>query len=94
MVHETVHHRCPVSSVLSTVLLRSKMGWSPSDTVVQCLIHGAVQTGLFASIFALCDLICFLWLPSTLYAMFVISIDRIYSNGHCSTHCFSVKILS
>lgn len=71
----------PISGALSITLCRAKTGLPPSDTVIQRLIRGAIQTGLFASVFALCDLACFLWLPTTwLYLMFAIPIGRIYSN--------------
>ena len=45
------------------------------------LIRGAIQTGLFAGIFSLGDLITFVIVPKTeLYAMFVFPIGRIYTN--------------
>ena len=45
------------------------------------LIRGAIQTGLFAGIFFLGDLITFIFVPNTeLYAMFVFPIGRIYTN--------------
>ncbi|KAL4062145.1 hypothetical protein J3A83DRAFT_4112953, partial [Scleroderma citrinum] len=70
-----------ITAVLSITLTRAKTGYPPSDTVVRRLIRGAIQTGLFASIFALGDLICFFALPSSfMYAMFATPIGRIYSN--------------
>ncbi|KAH0835496.1 hypothetical protein J3R83DRAFT_9165 [Lanmaoa asiatica] len=52
-----------------------------SDTVLNRLICGAIRTGLFAGIFNMGDLICFLVFPSTnLYGMFSIPVGRIYTN--------------
>lgn len=45
------------------------------------LIRGAVQTGIFAGVFSLGDLIAFLNWPNTnFYGMFAIPIGRIYTN--------------
>lgn len=67
--------------ILSFTLFRARTGCPSSDTVVWRLIRGTLQTGLFASIFALGELICFLLLPTSyLYAMLAIPIGRIYSN--------------
>lgn len=67
--------------VLSFVLSRSKTGFRRTDTILNRLIRGAVQTGLFVSIFALGDLFSFLLHRNTnLYAMFAYPMGRIYTN--------------
>lgn len=67
--------------ILSFVLSRSRTGFRKTDTIINRLIRGAVQTGLFASIFALADLFTFLLHSNTnLYAMFAYPIGRIYTN--------------
>ncbi|KAI6165539.1 hypothetical protein EDD17DRAFT_171888 [Pisolithus thermaeus] len=66
---------------LSIILARAQTGMPTTDTVLRRLIRGAIQTGLFASIFSLGDLITFLLLPdANFYGMFAIPIGRIYSN--------------
>jgi len=70
-----------ITFVLSFVLSRSRTGFRKTDTIVNRLIRGAIQTGLFASIFALADLFSFVLHRDTLlYAMFAYPIGRIYSN--------------
>ena len=70
-----------VLAVLSIVLSRSRTGFRRTDTIVNRLIRGAIQTGLFASMFALADLFSFVLHRDTLlYAMFAYPIGRIYSN--------------
>lgn len=62
-------------------LSRSRTGFRKTDTLINRLIRGAIQTGLFASIFALADLFSFtLAGTTTLYAMFAYPIGRIYTN--------------
>lgn len=63
------------------MLSRSRTGFRRTDTIINRLIRGAIQTGLFASIFAIADLFCFLYRRDTnLYAMFAYPIGRIYTN--------------
>lgn len=70
-----------ITFVLSFVLGRSKTGFRRTDTIINRLIRGAVQTGLFVSIFALGDLFSFLLHRNTnLYAMFAYPLGRIYTN--------------
>lgn len=70
-----------ITFVLSFVLSRSKTGFRRTDTILNRLIRGAVQTGLFVSIFALGDLFSFLLHRNTnLYAMFAYPMGRIYTN--------------
>lgn len=84
-----------ITSTLSVILARAKTGWSVTDTVLRRLIRGAVQTGLFASIFSLGDLISFLALPTTnFYGMFAIPIGRIYSNTLLDTLLVREKLKS
>ncbi|KAF8351336.1 hypothetical protein F5887DRAFT_1058222 [Amanita rubescens] len=66
---------------LITVLLRSRTGFRRTDTVVNRLIRGAVQTGFFVSLFAMADLFGFLFdQSSNLYSVFAMPIGRIYTN--------------
>ncbi len=70
---------CTVS--LITVLLRSRTGFRRTDTVINRLIRGAIQTGFFVSLFAMADLFSFLFdQSSNLYAVFAMPIGRIYTN--------------
>ncbi|KIK08346.1 hypothetical protein K443DRAFT_672371 [Laccaria amethystina LaAM-08-1] len=70
-----------ITFVLSFVLGRSRTGFRRTDTIINRLIRGAVQTGLFVSIFALGDLFSFLLHRNTnLYAMFAYPMGRIYTN--------------
>ena len=70
-----------MSVSLSWVLSRSRTGFRRTDTVINRIIRGAVQTGLFVSLFALGDLFSFLLHRDTnLYAMFAYPMGRIYTN--------------
>ncbi|KAF8167338.1 hypothetical protein B0H34DRAFT_779124 [Crassisporium funariophilum] len=70
-----------ITGVLSFVLSRSRTGFRKTDTIINRLIRGAIQTGLFASLFALADLFSFVLHRNTnLYAMFAYPIGRIYTN--------------
>lgn len=70
-----------ITGVLAISLTRSKTGFPNTDTVLNRLIRGAVQTGLFASLFALGDLFAFVSASNTyLYALFAYPLGRIYSN--------------
>jgi hypothetical protein len=63
------------------VFSRSRTGFRKTDTILNRLIRGAIQTGLFAGIFSMGNLITFVVLPNTdLYGMFAIPIGRIYTN--------------
>ena len=77
--YEGTHIQSPVTLVI--VFSRLRTGFHKTDTVLNRLIRGAIQTGLFAGIFSIGDLITFVILPNTdLYAMFVVPIGRIYTN--------------
>jgi hypothetical protein len=77
--HEGTHIRSPVTLVI--VFSRSRTGFRKTDSVLKRLIRGAIQTGLFAGLFSIADLITFIALPNTdLYAMFATPIGRIYTN--------------
>ncbi|KAF8899094.1 hypothetical protein BD779DRAFT_59911 [Infundibulicybe gibba] len=70
-----------ITFVLTTVLSRSRTGFRKTDSIINRLIRGAIQTGLFASIFALADLFSFLLdKDSYLYAFFAYPLGRIYTN--------------
>ncbi|KDQ59251.1 hypothetical protein JAAARDRAFT_33974 [Jaapia argillacea MUCL 33604] len=70
-----------ITFALTIALYRSRTGIRQTNTILNRLIRGAVQTGLFVSIFALGDLFGFLLHRDTnLYAMFAYPIGRIYTN--------------
>ena len=81
---QTAQHDCThLTSTVTLVIAFSRWrgGFRKTDSVINRLIRGAVQTGLFTSLFAISDLITFLTLPGTdLYAMFGFPIGRIYTN--------------
>ncbi|KAJ7081295.1 hypothetical protein B0H15DRAFT_466191 [Mycena belliarum] len=59
-----------ITLCLTVSLARSKTGFRTTDTIINRLIRCTIQTGLFASIFALADLFSFLLHRDTnLYAM-------------------------
>ncbi|KAF9534189.1 hypothetical protein CPB83DRAFT_321426 [Crepidotus variabilis] len=66
---------------LTWILSRSRTGFRKTDTIINRIIRGAVQTGLFCTIFALGDLFSFLFADETyFYAMFAFPLGRIYTN--------------
>lgn len=70
-----------IAVVMAYTLWRSKTGYRKTDSVIHRLIRGAIQTGVFSTIFAAGDLICFICSPKTqLYGMFAIPLGRIYTN--------------
>lgn len=72
------------------VLWSAKTNFRATDTVINRLIRGAIQTGLFASIFSLGDMLAFSLAPETnFYGMFAIPLGRIYTNVSV---CFRVGL--
>ncbi|KAF9476490.1 hypothetical protein BDN70DRAFT_882315 [Pholiota conissans] len=70
-----------ITASLTIALTRARTGFRRTDTIINRIIRGAVQTGLFASMFALADLFSFMFHRNTnLYAMFAYPIGRIYTN--------------
>ena len=70
-----------ITSAMVIVFARSRTGSRKTDTIVNRLIRGAIQTGLFAGIFSMGDLIMFVVFPNTnLCGMFAIPLGRIYTN--------------
>ncbi|KAJ7790171.1 hypothetical protein B0H14DRAFT_3501922 [Mycena olivaceomarginata] len=70
-----------ITAVLIFVLLHCKTGFRHTDIIVNRVIRGAIQTGLFVSIFALGDLFSFIFAPHTsFHSMFAYPIGRIYTN--------------
>ncbi|EIM84085.1 uncharacterized protein STEHIDRAFT_113280 [Stereum hirsutum FP-91666 SS1] len=66
---------------LCWTLWHSRTGFRKTDSLIYRVMRGAIQTGLFVSIFALGDMFSFHFNPSTnLYAMFAYPIGRIYTN--------------
>ena len=77
--HEGTHLQSPVTLII--VFSRSRTGFRKTDTVLNRLIRGAIQTGLFTGIFSLADLITFVVLPNTnIYVIFGMPLGRIYTN--------------
>ncbi|KAJ6521396.1 hypothetical protein DFH09DRAFT_1192901 [Mycena vulgaris] len=75
-----------ITLCLTFTLARSKTGFRITDSIINRLIRCTIQTGLFASIFALADLFSFLLHRNTnLYAMFAYPIGRIYTNTLLNT---------
>ncbi|KAJ7754606.1 hypothetical protein B0H16DRAFT_1542943 [Mycena metata] len=75
-----------ITVILTLVLARSKTGFRGTDTIINKLIRAAIQSGLFASMFALGDLFAFAFAPeTTFYAMFAFPIGRIYTNTLLNT---------
>ncbi|KAJ7867746.1 hypothetical protein B0H14DRAFT_2730902 [Mycena olivaceomarginata] len=70
-----------ITAILIFVFVHSKTGFRHTDTIINRLIRGAIQTGLFVSMFALGDLFCFVFAPTTsFYLIFAYPIGRIYTN--------------
>ncbi|RDB29913.1 hypothetical protein Hypma_014087 [Hypsizygus marmoreus] len=70
-----------IAGLMARLLYRSRTGFRNTDTVIKRLIRGAIQTGCFAAIFVMGDLIAFLVsTDSNLYGMFAIPLGRIYTN--------------
>ncbi|KAJ7314983.1 hypothetical protein DFH08DRAFT_894350 [Mycena albidolilacea] len=70
-----------ITAILIFVLVHSKTGFRHTDTIINRLIRGAIQTGLFVSMFALGDMFSFIFAPHTsFYMMFAYPIGRIYTN--------------
>ena len=69
----------PVTLVI--VFSRSRTGFRKTDTILNRLIRGAIQTGFLAVIFAVGVLIAFVVFPNTTtYIMLGIPVGCIYSN--------------
>ncbi|KAJ7314952.1 hypothetical protein DFH08DRAFT_790498 [Mycena albidolilacea] len=70
-----------ITAILIFVLVHSKTGFPRTDTIIDRLIRGAIQTGLFAAVFAMSDLFCYIFAPHTsFYMMFAYPLGRIYTN--------------
>ncbi|KAG9308019.1 hypothetical protein JVU11DRAFT_12671 [Chiua virens] len=70
-----------ITTTLVIIFVRWRGGFRRTDNVINRLIRGAIQTGLFAGIFSLGDLIAFAAAPKMyLYSTFAFPIGRIYTN--------------
>ncbi|KAK6997392.1 hypothetical protein R3P38DRAFT_1898915 [Favolaschia claudopus] len=70
-----------ISISLIISLLRSRTGFRKTDTMINRLIIGAIETGVFAAAFAMGDLFSFTFFQtSNLYLLFAFPIGRIYTN--------------
>ncbi|KAJ6631622.1 hypothetical protein B0H10DRAFT_503896 [Mycena sp. CBHHK59/15] len=68
-----------ISIILSFSFARSKTDFKNTNQVLNLLIRGAVQSGIFTSIFALGTLLSFRFSPGTyMIALFAVPIGRIY----------------
>ncbi|KAJ7825088.1 hypothetical protein B0H14DRAFT_2821233, partial [Mycena olivaceomarginata] len=56
-----------ITAVLIFVLVHCKTGFRHTDIIVNQVIRGAIQTGLFVTIFALGDLFSFIFAPHTIF---------------------------
>ncbi|KAJ7824546.1 hypothetical protein B0H14DRAFT_2823645, partial [Mycena olivaceomarginata] len=75
-----------ITAILIFVLVHSKTGFRHTDTIINRLIRGAIQTGLFTAMFALSDLFCFIFAPHTTFdMMFAYPLGRIYTNSLLDT---------
>ncbi|KAF6764164.1 hypothetical protein DFP72DRAFT_415600 [Ephemerocybe angulata] len=69
-----------VSCFMSCFFHRCRTGYRRTDTVINRLIRGCIQTGAFSAMLAICGLVAFIVRPHTiLYAMFMIPIGRTYT---------------
>ncbi|KAJ7771197.1 hypothetical protein B0H14DRAFT_2966611, partial [Mycena olivaceomarginata] len=76
-----------ITAVLIFVLVSCKTGFRRTDIIINRLIRGAIQTGLFVSIFALGDLFSFIFAPHTsFHSMFAYPIGHIYTNVYPARH--------
>lgn len=79
MQHDNTHLLSRATLVI--VFSRWRGGFRRTDSVLNRLICGAIQTGLFSGIFSIGNLIFLVALPDmALYNMFGIPTGRIYSN--------------
>jgi len=70
-----------IAGTLITIFCRSRTGFRKTDTLLQRLIRGAIQTSVFAGIFPIGDLVSFAIVPHlNFHGMFSIPIGRIYTN--------------
>ncbi|KAJ6609077.1 hypothetical protein B0H10DRAFT_140210 [Mycena sp. CBHHK59/15] len=70
-----------ISAILSFSFSRSKTDFKRTNQVLNVLIRGAVQSGVFTSIFALGTLLSFRYSPGTyMIAIFALPIGRIYTH--------------
>ncbi|KAF7303426.1 hypothetical protein MIND_00571200 [Mycena indigotica] len=70
-----------ISGALIFSLIRSRTGFRKTDAMINRLIYGAIETGVFASVFAMGDLFSFTFFrQSNLYLTFAYPIGRIYTN--------------
>ncbi|KAJ6628568.1 hypothetical protein B0H10DRAFT_160288 [Mycena sp. CBHHK59/15] len=70
-----------ISIILSFSFSRSKTDFQRTNQVLNVLIRGAVQSGVFTSIFALGTLLSFRFSPGTyMIAIFALPIGRIYTH--------------
>ncbi|ESK84001.1 hypothetical protein Moror_11537 [Moniliophthora roreri MCA 2997] len=75
-----------ITAALTVVLYRSRTGFRRTDSIINRLIRGAIQTGFFVTVFALGDLFSFLFIRDTnWYAFFAFPIGRIYTNTMLDT---------
>lgn len=70
-----------ITIVLIIVLQKARTGFHETDFIINRLIRGAIQSGLFASMFVIGGLFGFLLSPHTfLYTVFAYPLGRVYTN--------------
>ncbi|KAH8824619.1 hypothetical protein DL96DRAFT_214516 [Flagelloscypha sp. PMI_526] len=71
-----------ITVALSTILWRSKTGFTRTNTILNRCIRTSIQSGLFSSLVAVADLVVFaLWPVSYLYTIPCWPLGRIYTNS-------------
>ncbi|KZV83565.1 hypothetical protein EXIGLDRAFT_842856 [Exidia glandulosa HHB12029] len=70
-----------ISGALIYVLSRSRTGFKGTDSLINSLIRGAVQTGCFSSIFSLIVIITYTQMPveTSICLIFILPLGRVYS---------------
>ncbi|KAK2459720.1 hypothetical protein APHAL10511_008254 [Amanita phalloides] len=69
-----------IAGILAAKLYVSRTRFKQTNTVIHRLIRAAVQTGTFATMFAVADLVAFLMGQNHISGMFTYPIGRIYTN--------------
>ncbi|KAF8343639.1 hypothetical protein F5887DRAFT_292591 [Amanita rubescens] len=70
-----------IAAVILVKLYFSRTRFRQTNTVINRLMRMAIQSGTFATIFAIGDMVTFLLIPElNLYGMFTFPIGRIYTN--------------
>ncbi|KAH7337102.1 hypothetical protein B0J17DRAFT_666255 [Rhizoctonia solani] len=74
-----------ITVVLSWYLHSHRTGFSKTDGIITRLVRITVQTGLITTVWALVDLIMYLFVPNPLHLLFNLPLPKLYSNSLLST---------